>query len=76
MTYTDKSGKVKNIYYGGGKKFQEDMESRGWSVRIANSYQENEQDLYDRLAKYYDKVRIYYDTTMIRGYHKIFAFVK
>lgn len=72
MTYTTKDGKQRNTYLLGDKRIEE-MESRGWRLFVANSFMESEQELYDRLSKVYDEVRIYEASTRIRGLHKIFA---
>ena len=63
------------VNYCGGKA-QERMERNGWRLVIRDSYRETEEQLYERLSKKYDDVRIYWCGTMIPGIHDIFAMVK
>lgn len=72
MTYTTKDGKKRNSYVLSGKR-QDTMIHNGWRLCLAKSYCETEQQMYDRLINLYSDVRIYEDTTMIRGLHSIFA---
>ena len=59
-----------------GKAQQERMIKNGWTLKLAE-VGEFEEELYERLSKEgYSQVKIYYDTTMIRGLHKYFAMVK
>ena len=55
---------------------QERMSKNGWILKLAEPYGEDAEHMYERLSKEYAKVKVYYDTTMIRGLHKYFAFVK
>ena len=58
---------------------QERMLRLGWKLKIARNVQEelDGDALYTRLLEEgYEKVRVYYDTTAIRGFHCNFAFVK
>lgn len=72
MYYTTKNGTRKNPYVLSAKR-QDEMANRGWTLCLADSYSETEQQLYDRLSQRYDDVRIYEDTTRIKGLHNIFA---
>ena len=63
------------VNYCGGKA-QERMERNGWRLVIRNSYNETEEQLYDRLSRNYEDVRIYWCGTRIPGIHDIFAMVK
>lgn len=63
------------VNYCGGAA-QERMERNGWRLVIRDSYNETEEQLYERLSKKYDDVRIYWCGTMIPGIHDIFAMVK
>ena len=58
-----------------GGKGQKRMIENGWRIELRKSC-ESYEALYERLSKEYSKVKVYYDTTMIRGYHKYFAMVK
>lgn len=61
-----------------GKDAQKRMISNGWRIELQDNSNESEQALYDRLEATgnYTDIKIYYNTTMIRGYHKFFAMVK
>ena len=72
--YIDRNGKSHRVNYCGGK-MQKEMADRGWTLKLINRG-ETAQQTYDRLAESYSQVKVYYDTTMIRGYHENFAFVK
>ncbi len=83
-TYTDKNGRVCNIY-NLGRYGQIRMEDKGWRLRITQTVKdegavyvrsETPQELYDRLSKQYAKVKVYYSGTMVRGIHSYYAFCK
>ena len=61
--------------YCGGKE-QEKMIDRGWKLKIAEDPRETPREIFDRLIQSYDRVKIYYDTTRVRGLHSYFAMVK
>ena len=64
------------VNYCGGKQ-QEKMIKNGWRVELAKSYNESPEEIKDRLTGCgYSKVKVYYDTTRIRGFHTYFAMVK
>ena len=56
-------------------KEQDRMCNNGWFLVIAEP-RETTEELYNRLSKKYNKVKVYYSTTAIKGYHDIFAMVK
>lgn len=58
-----------------GREAQKRMKRNGWILKLAE-LNESDDHLYERLSKDYSKVKVYYDTTMIRGLHTYFAFVK
>ena len=67
---------MKNVRYCGGKE-QEKMLSRGWRIIVTESCHEMPEDLFNRCeAMGYKKVKVYYDTTRVRGLHSYFAMVK
>ena len=59
-----------------GRKEQERMIANGWSIRLPESLCETPNHIFDRLSKRYSKVKVYYEATVIRGYHSYFAMVK
>lgn len=61
-----------------GKDGQNRMLRNGWRLELADISEEvyNADMLYSRLSESYENVKIYYDTTMIRGLHKNFAMCK
>lgn len=62
-----------------GRKQQEAMMSRGWRLVLAKDFNEqvNGDALYTRLVEQgYKQVKVYYDTTAVKGLHENFAFVK
>jgi hypothetical protein len=64
------------VNYCGGKQ-QEKMMKNGWRIELAQSYTESPEEIYNRLTDCgYSKVKIYYETTRIRGLHSYFAMVK
>lgn len=67
--------RMNNPRYCGGKE-QEAMMARGWKIRIAEDPRETPREIFDRLIQSYDRVKIYYDTTRVRGLHSYFAMVK
>ena len=58
-----------------GKDGQERMIRNGWRLMLSE-WGETEADTFARLSAKWEKVKIYEDTTMVRGYHKHFAMVK
>ena len=81
-TFVDKNGTVRRIY-NLGRDGQIRMDNNGWTLRIPQTIKRNgwsqfesAQELYDRLSKSYDKVKVYYTGTMIRGIHDYFAYCK
>jgi hypothetical protein len=76
MTITNKDGKEINVNYC-GRVAQEKMIKNGWNIKLTLNAYEDAQELYDRLNNMgYKQVKVYWDTTCIRGYHSYFAFVK
>jgi hypothetical protein len=76
MTITNKDGKKVNVNYC-GRAAQERMIKNGWRMKLTLNCHEDEQELYDRLINLgYKEVKVYWDTTCIRGLHSYFAFVK
>lgn len=63
------------VNYCGGKQ-QDRMIKNGWRIKLEEYCCESPEHMYERLSKEYSKVKVYYDTTRIRGLHKYFAFVK
>ena len=66
---------MNNVRYCGGKE-QERMLKNGWWIELAENYSETPERMYERLSQRYSKVKVYYDTTMIRGLYSYFAMVK
>lgn len=58
-----------------GRKEQERMTSNGWRIELAE-FRESPEEMYKRLSRYHEQVKIYWDTTMVKGYHEYFAMVK
>ena len=73
MYYTLDNGS--RVYYCGGEQ-QKRMCKNGWRLMLGEPYNEDANHMYNRLSKEYKQVKIYYDTTMVRGLHEYFAFVK
>ena len=63
------------INYCGGAR-QEAMSKNGWILKLRDSDDESPEKMYERLSKDYEKVKVYWESTMIRGLHTYFAFVK
>ena len=60
-----------------GRKQQKRMIANGWRIMLAERCSETPEAMYERLTKMgYSQVKVYYDTTCIRGLHSYFAFVK
>ena len=59
-----------------GRKRQDEMIARGWSIKVKNSCFETTEEFETRLKGKYKKVKLYEDTTMVRGLHEVFAMVK
>lgn len=76
---------TKNIYLISGKRLDE-MVARGWTCKIKDwvlkegckyKSQEGDDEFYTRLVEAgYKKVKLYYVSTRIRGYHDTIAMVK
>jgi hypothetical protein len=62
------------VNYCGGKQ-QERMIKNGWRMILAE-FRETPEELYERLVARGYKVKVYWDSTRIRGIHDYFAFVK
>lgn len=75
MTYIDNESKNVTVNYC-GRHAQDRMIKNGWSIRLRENYSEYPQDLYDRLSVDYKQVKIYWDSTAIRGCHTYFAMVR
>lgn len=58
-----------------GKDAQERMVKNGWTIMLRN-YNETPKEMFDRLSERYSKVKVYWTSIMIRGYHDYFAMVK
>ena len=52
------------------------MLSNGWNMVLPSSYRETAEELHSRLSATYAKVKVYYCSTAVRGYHDWVAFVK
>lgn len=60
-----------------GNEQQKRMIKNGWTLMLAESYKETPEHMYDRLTKCgYEQVKVYWESTQIRGMHAYFAFVK
>jgi len=73
-TYKTKEAKRVNVNFLSANR-QTEMIHNDWKIKISN-ITETSQELYDRLSQVYNKVKIYYTTTSVRGYYAIFAMVK
>ena len=73
--YRAEDGKILDDSVLISRKRQAEMASRGWKRRLVN-LQETAQEAYDRIYFPGRIVRIYSETTCIRGYHSHFAMVK
>ena len=67
--------KMNNPRYLGGKE-QDRMIANGWRIMLKESMNESPEEMFERLSKTYPKVKIYWDTTRVRGLHNYFAMVK
>lgn len=67
--------KMNKPRYCGGTE-QDEMEARGWRVMVKEHMNETAEEMFERLIKSYSKVKIYWDTTRVRGLHSYFAMVK
>lgn len=67
--------KMNNVRYLSNKE-QDAMCARGWRVRNAENYCETAEEMFARLSKHYNNVKIYYASGIVRGYHTLFAMVK
>ena len=64
------------VNYCGGAQ-QERMIANGWRIEVAENCRETPEEILERLLKSgYSKVKVYYDSTRIRGVHDYFAMVK
>jgi len=52
-----------------------EMEKTGWFLMISE-FREDDTELYNRLIKRYKQVKVYYTTTGVKGYYRLFAMVK
>ena len=59
-----------------GKDAQERMKKNGWCLELRDPYNESPEAMYNRLSEKWNKVKVYWCGTMIRGYHSYFAFCK
>ena len=59
----------------GGKR-QEEMVKNGWWLELRESYSETPEEMYERLSKHWEKVKVYWEGTRVRGIHTYFAFCK
>lgn len=61
-----------------GKDRQRYMLRNGYCIELSENFTEecDADALYSRLSESYENVKIYYDTTMIRGLHKNYAMCK
>ena len=59
-----------------GKEAQERMSKNGWRLELPENYQETTEKMYERLSHKWNKVKIYWCGTAIRGIHSYFAFCK
>lgn len=66
---------MNNVRYCGGNE-QERMIANGWRIELPENCRETPEEIYERLSQRYGKVKVYYDTTMVRGYHDYFAMVR
>lgn len=81
-----RTGKMSNLKVNYcGKAAQERMIRNGWTLAIPKTVidpgarykrKETEEELYERLSKIYDDVRIYWCGTAIPGIHSHFAMCK
>jgi len=56
---------------------QERMIKNGWRIMVKNSSRESNEDLIKRLNVLgYNKIKLYEETTNVRGYHHVFAMCK
>lgn len=72
--YKDKNNNSHNPYIISEERFLR-MEKIGYHYEIASCH-ESAQELYDRLSRKYETVRIYEATTRVKGCHDIYAMVK
>lgn len=73
--YTNKKGKTYDAHNMISKSRAEQMQSKGYTYELVNTG-ELAQEAYDRLSKIFDTVRIYSQTTRVRGYHEFYAMCK
>lgn len=63
------------VNYCGGAQ-QERMIANGWRIALSE-FRETPEELLERLTKAgYSKVKVYYESTRVRGIHDYFAMVK
>ena len=72
--YSHYDNGTKRVYYCGGDA-QERMCRNGWTLMLSE-FRETPEELFTRLSARYSKVKVYYDTTCVKGLHSYFAFVK
>lgn len=67
--------KMNNVRYCGNKE-QDRMVANGWHIALQETIHETTDEMFERLSKSWDKVKIYYEATRVRGIHSYFAMVK
>lgn len=73
--YIGKNGRRLNEDNMISRSRQEQMLDNGYACMVVR-FRETAQEAYDRLSKTHNTVRIYSDTTCVRGYHDLYAMVK
>ena len=64
------------VNYCGGAQ-QDRMIANGWTIMLAKNYIESPEEMLARLTDMgFSKVKVYYESTRIRGLHSYFAMVK
>ena len=65
---------MNNVRYCGRKEVER-MLANDWHLELAE-FGETSEEIYERLSKRFSKVKVYYGTTCVKGYHEYFAMVK
>lgn len=73
--YTNNKGKTYDAHNMISKSRAEQMVSKGYTYELVNTG-ELAQEAYDRLIKKFDVVRIYSQTTRVKGFHTFYAMCK